>query len=313
MRGQTGQTTVEWPGLVLLVALAFGTWLTVGPRVDGRSFGGFLAHSIVCAVRGGCDDGGDDLARVHGDRDAELLRRYAPSLVYEPGTYTLPVDPRACRSHDCADAPDDQDLDAHFSRRGRVPATAFTHVARVDGETYLQYWLYYPDSTSTVANAAGAWNAVANRVKKASGEVKYRYPGFHPDDWESVQVKIDRSGRPFVRASSHHWYQGCKRRSCRNEWTPLTGWSRVSRGSHAGHIPLRERGGGFELSVGHGVRWRRPAYSPSYPGIDVRERTTTAAGLRLVPVDLLPRDMRFHVSPPWRKQVYRDPRSNSTG
>jgi hypothetical protein len=220
------------------------------------------------------------------------------------------VDPRECRSPECADAPDDRDLDVHRSKRGAVPATAFTHVARVGDETYLQYWLYYPDSTSTVGNVAGAWNK-AGLVKRASGESAY--PGFHPDDWESVQVRIDGSGRAFVRASSHHDYQGCKRQVCKNEWTPLTGWSRVSRGSHAGHIPLRENGGGPEASLEHGLRWRRPTYSPSFPGIDLRERTTTAAGLRLLPVDDLPRGMRFRVSPPWEKEVYRDPRSNSTG
>jgi hypothetical protein len=313
MRAQDGQTTVEWVGLVLLVAMSLGAVLSVGPRVDGRSFGGFLAHSIACAARGGCDDGRDELTRVHGRDDAELLRRYAPGLVYEPGTYVLPVDPRECRSHECADAPDDRDLDVHASRRGGVPATAFTHVARVDGETYLQYWLYYPDSTSTVGNVAGAWHTASRVVTKAGGDAKESYPGFHPDDWESVQVRIGRDGRAFVRASSHHAYQGCKRPVCKNEWTPLTGWSRVSRGSHAGHIPLRERGGGPDLSLEHGLRWVRPAYSPSYPGLDVRERTTTAAGLRLLPVAVLPRGMEFKVSPPWRKEVYRDPRSNSTG
>jgi len=298
---------------VLLVAVALGALATVGPRVDGRSFGGFLAHSITCAARGGCADGRDELVGVNGAEDAALLRRFAPGLVYEPGTYTLPVDPRECRSHDCADAPDDPDLDAHFSKRGRVPATAFTHVVRAGGETYLQYWLYYPDSTSTVANAAGAWNRVTHLVGKAGREPESSWPGFHLDDWESVQVKIDRSGRAYARASAHHGYQGCKSRACANEWTPLTGWSRVSRGSHAGHIPLREDGGGPDLSRDHGLRWLRPTYTPSIPGLDLHERTTTADGLRLLPVEALPPDMRFAISAPWRKEVYRDPSSNSTG
>ena len=49
-----------------------------------------------------------------------------------------------------------------------------------------------------------------------------------------------RSRRPgWVRASSHRHWQGCKEHRCRNRWTALTGWIRVSRGSHAGHIPLR--------------------------------------------------------------------------
>ena len=315
MRDQRGQTTVEWTALVLLVAVALGALVTVGPRVDGRSFGGFLAHSITCAVKGGgCSEDRATLAKAHGASDAELLRRFAPGLVYEPGTYTLPVDPRECRAHNCADAPDDPDLDAHSSKRGGVAATAFTHVVRRDGSTYLQYWLYYPDSTSTVGNVAGAWNTVAGVATAPGEQERGSYPGFHPDDWESVQVRIDdRTGRADVRASSHYGYQACKQRACSNRWTPFTGWSRVSRGSHAGHIPLEEHGGRLTFSLRDGVGTTPRTYTPRYPGVDMRERTTTAAGLRLLPVDSLPRDMRFRVSPPWQKKVYRDPRSNSTG
>jgi hypothetical protein len=294
MRCERGQTTVEWTGIVLLVAVALAAVVALGPRVDGRAFGAFLAHSIACAVRGGCDDGDRELASAYGDPDAELLRRYAPSVVYEPGTYTLPVDFRDCRSHRCSDAPDDRDLDVHTSRRGGHRATAFTHVVRRGGETFLQYWLYYPDSTSTVANLAGIWNTISRPAGGGS-----TYPGFHDDDWESFQVRIDAQGRAWVRASSHHGYQGCKRPVCANQWTASTGWTRVSRGSHAGHIPLRENG--------------RGGYDPVYPGIDTRERTTTAAGLRLVPIETIPHDAEFAVSPPWRKKVYTDPLSNSTG
>jgi hypothetical protein len=314
VREQRGQTTVEWTALVLLVAVALGALVTVGPRVDGRSFGGFLTHSIVCAVRGGgCDRGDAELARIAGAPDAELLRQFAPGLVYEPGTYTLPVDPRECRSHVCADAPDDPDLDAHVSKRGGVQATVFTHVARKDGSTYLQYWLYYPDSTSTVGNVAGAWNTVSRAVTTAEGDAKQSYPGYHDDDWESYQVRVDPSGDVFARASSHHGYQGCKQSECHNQWTRQTGWTRVSRGSHAGHIPLRRRGGELTFSLRDGFGTTPRTYSPSYPGVDLHERTTTAAGLRLVPVESLPSDMTFAISAPWRKEVYRDPASNSTG
>jgi hypothetical protein len=147
-------------------------------------------------------------------------------------------------------------------------------------------------------------------MKRADGGSSY--PGHHPDDWESYFVRIDPSGRAFVRASSHHWYQACKYRQCRNEWTAHTGWTRVSRGSHAGHIPVRERGGGVEITRG-GVRVAPRTYTPKYPGVDLRERTTTAAGLRLVPVRDLPQDMEFDITPPWRKKVFRDPASDSTG
>jgi hypothetical protein len=308
MKSERGQTTVEWTGLVLVVSMALAAVVAFGPRVDGRSFGAYLAHSIVCAVRGGCDDGRGQLARAYGDADAALVRRYAPNLVYEPGTYTLPVDYRDCRSHTCSDARDDRDLDVHASLRGGVPATAFTHVVHRGRQTFLQYWLYYPDSTSTVANAAGVWNTVVGAVQKGPST----YPGYHPDDWESYQVRVDAGGSAWARASSHHGYQGCKRRACANEWTPVTGWTRVSRGSHAGHIPLRDKGSHLEWGDG-GIRVVPRSYEPSYPGVDLRERTTTAAGLRLVPVESIAHDPEFAISPPWRKEVYRDPLSNSTG
>ena len=124
---------------MLLVSLALGGVLAFGPRVDGRSFGGAIAHAIVCAVRS-CAHEDDQLVSAYGARDAALVRRYAPNIVYEPGTYTLPVDFRQCRSHRCSDAPDDPQLDVHRSTRGGVPATAFTHVVHSGGSTYVQYW-----------------------------------------------------------------------------------------------------------------------------------------------------------------------------
>jgi hypothetical protein len=49
------------------------------------------------------------------------------------------------------------------------------------------------------------------------------YPGYHRDDWESYQVRIDGAGRASVRASSHYDYQWCKQRRCRNTWGDWTG------------------------------------------------------------------------------------------
>src|SRR5918912_3163967 len=202
MASERGQASVEWVAAVLCVALVLGAAGAGLGDVDGRSYGGWLAHTIVCAVRGGCDDDGDALVAAYGGSDAELVRRLAPSIVYEPGTYTLPVDFRQCREHRCSDAPDDRDLDASRSRTG-VRATAFTHVVHRGGETFVQYWLYYPDSTTTAANAAGAW-AAADRL--ARGRLP-GYPGHHADDWESYQVRIDRAGGIWSRASSHHGYR----------------------------------------------------------------------------------------------------------
>ena len=286
MRCERGQAALEWVGIVLLVCLACAAAVATGVgAIDGRPYGAELVRAIVCAARGGCDDGDDELAAVYGEDDAALVRQHLPNLVYEPRTRTIPVDFRECRSHDCSDAPDEEGLDVHWGRGG-TPATVFTRLIRDGGETFIQYWLYYPDSTTTVAGSAAFWNTVVKRAVKRD----WGYPGHHPDDWESVQVRIDRSGRAEIRASSHHRYNGCEpRRYCREDWTESGGWSRVSYGSHAGHIP-------------------QP--------LDPDERTTTAAGIRLVPLEGLTAEERatpFEVTPPWDKDVYRDPRSGSTG
>ena len=132
---------MEWTGLLLVVGLLAAGVVAVAPVVDGRSFGGFLTHRFVCAVRGGCQDGQVALARAYGAADAGLVREHAPGLVYEPGERQLPVDYRRCRSRACADAPDDRDLDAHRTDAGER-ATVFTRLLRRAGSTYLQYWLY---------------------------------------------------------------------------------------------------------------------------------------------------------------------------
>jgi len=281
---QRGQAALEWVGLVLLVGLACGAAVAAGAgAVDGRSLGAELVGVLVCATRGDCDEEGDALRTAYGDSDAALVREFLPSLVYEPRTRTLPVDFRECRSHRCSDAPDEERLDVHGTRGAE--ATVFTHVVHEDGETFVQYWLYYPDSTSTWMGSAAIWNRV---IEPVSGK---RYPGYHRDDWESVQVRVDdATGAVRIRASSHGWYQGCKESRCKNTWTRYGGWSRVSYGSHAGHIP-------------------QPAPDPD-------ERTTTAAGIRLVPIESLEKSelaTEFEVTPPWDKRVYLDPRSTSTG
>jgi hypothetical protein len=295
VRCERGQASIEWVGLVLLASLALGALATAVPVVDGRSFGALVSQRIVCAATGEpCDGGHRELARAFGERDAALLRRHAPGLVYEPGERQLPVDWRRCRRPACARAPDDRDLDVNRTDAGH-PATAFAHVVRRGGRTYLQYWLYYPDSNTTVAASDRIWRAVAPR--------RFRYPGYHPDDWEGYAVRLDGSGRVAVRSSSHGHWQWCKRGRCRGRWGAPTGWTRVSRGSHSGHVPV--------YRIGHG---RRPL--PAIPGVNLRERTTTADGLRLVPLRHRGRG-RYRpldrgVRPPWRKRVTREPESEGS-
>jgi hypothetical protein len=47
MRGEGGQATVEWIGILLLVALALAALARFAPRADGQALGTTLAHSIT--------------------------------------------------------------------------------------------------------------------------------------------------------------------------------------------------------------------------------------------------------------------------
>lgn len=313
MRSERGQAGVEWLGLVLLCSLALGALGSAVPVVDGRSFGGFLAHRIVCAVKGErCDDGDAALARAYGRRDAALVRANAPGLVYEPGEAQLPVDWRRCRARRCADAPDDRALDAHRSSSGE-PATIFTRRVRRGGTLYIQYWFYYPDSNTTFAASDKLWRRSPLRLLGS-------YPGFHLDDWEGYSVRIGPDGRATSRSTSHGGWQYCKS-GCVGRWGPSTGWTRVSRGSHSGHVPVRFRrpafGPGYGPRLGEGAALgARRGFVPLLPGRDLRERTTTAAGTRLVPLETV-RRRRYRpldrdVRPPWGKGVYRDPASGKS-
>ena len=319
---ERGQATVEFAALVLLAALALGGLATFGPRIDGRSFGGFLAFRMLCALRRDCDRADQALARAYGGRDAALVREHAPNLVYEPGERQLPVDWRRCRSPDCAVAPDEPDLDVHRTDAGER-ATVFTSVLRRGGRTFLQYWFYYPDSNTVLAGSDRAWEAawLIPRLRGIVGDTP-AYPGAHPDDWEGYVVRLDPGGSAWVRASSHGHWQSCKEADCRDDWTASTGWTRVSRGSHAGHIPMRRepRRPPARILPRHiPPPWepgRPPGVTPLLPGHDLDERTTTGEGLRLIPLETV--DPRRYwrqdedVDPPWEKDVYDDPESDKS-
>jgi hypothetical protein len=304
MRSERGQASIEWIGLLLLVSIAFAAAVAFVPAVDGRPLGAALARALVCAAKNDCGREHAALARAYGERDAALVRRHAPNIVYEPGALTLPVDFRRCRSHRCSDAPDDRDLDVSRAKRGGTPATAFTHVSRRGGQTYIQYWLYYPDSSSTFIHSQGLMNRLG--IHSIFGKHT-----FHPDDWEGYQVRIDRHGRKAVRATAHGGYQWCRWllvKAC-HRWGPATGWTRVSRGSHAGHIPLK--------TVPQLKPWAVAIhYRPVRPGAGLHERSTMAPGLHLVPLETLDhmgyRPLKGGIKPPWTKSVYDDPTADSS-
>lgn len=286
MSSQRGQAAVEWVGVILIAGIVLAGLTAAAVTVDGRSFGGFLAHRWACAARGGCDDGDAGLQQAYGARDAALVRRHLPSLVFEPGERQLPVDWRRCRSVDCARTSDDRDLDGHRTDTGRR-ATVFTRLQRRDGRRYIQYWTYYPDSNTKLAGSDRIWK-LAGTLGRLSGKLRNGlppYPGYHRDDWEAAAVRLDGQGRPATRVTSHGHWRWCKPNVCEGLWGPPTGWARVSSGSHAGHVPPRR----------------------------ARERTATAEGIRLVPLEGI--DRRSYrrldpdIAPPWQKDAYRNPES----
>jgi hypothetical protein len=287
-RGERGQSTVEWVGLLLLVALLLGALVATGVRVPGGGLARAIASRILCAVAV-ADSCGDEpaLFAAYGDEVGRLVRDHMPTLAFEAGSRGLPVDWRRCRSTVCGDGGEEGAVGR--TDRG-LPVTAFVHVVdrRPGGYLYIQYWLYYADSATF-------------RGIPIVGE-----KGYHADDWESVQVRIDEDGDVEERASSHHGFN--YRRSAanlvsdagigplrdvaesvgaraENGWGPETGLLLVSGGSHAGNL-----------------------------GDDPGGRYTPAAAVHLVPLEPIAAadTTPFAISPPWLKQVWRDPEAEST-
>ncbi len=236
----------------MLAALA---WL-VGLRLPGVALAHEIGERIVCAVKLSYGCRSDPLlASAYGELAGEV-RDEAPRIIYERGMAALPVDFRSCRSPSCSDGPETGRVTHSLSGR---PVTAFTHVidcrepARGEaagydcsgersGRVYIQYWTYYGDS--------------------ATSRALYGAAGYHRDDWEGYEVRINPDGTVDARASSHNGYNGADAPAVdwasdasgkaplatavkdatesiglRGEggWTSSQGTLYVSGGSHAGH------------------------------------------------------------------------------
>jgi hypothetical protein len=261
-RSQAGQATIEWSALLLALAFALAALTVVVAKTDAWGLGERIVHALTCAVDGGCEER-DSLDRAYGEELAEAVRSHAPNVVYERSSAALPVDFRRCRATGCSDGPDASGaIDRSASG---LPVTAFTRVMdrRGDGGSlYIQYWFYYPESfTGGIGRIFGdAW------------------PGFHPDDWESYQVRVSPGERIAARATAHGEYS--------SNWSTSGGWYRVLGGSHAGQLS----------------------------GLPRDERITPGSSLTLVPLERLTDTDRytFAVTPPWRKEVYTRPESASS-
>jgi hypothetical protein len=308
MRGQQrGQSTVEWVGLLLVVALSLTALVAVGVRIPGTALARTLASRILCAASL-ADSCGDEpvLIAAYGTEVGELVRRHMPSLLFERGSRAVPVDFRRCRSTSCGDA-----AERGYVKRtdAGLPVSAFVHVVdcRPDsvegseaegydctgnraGNLYLQFWTYYADS------------ATLRGVPIVGKE------GYHPDDWEGVQIRIRPDGRVDERASSH---DGFNQRP-----GIVAGWA-----SDAGFAPLKDAEEAVGLRPGSG--WGPEthllivsggSHAGNTAGIPHIERLTPRNRVHLIPLEPVAAtsEARFAISPPWRKRVWRDPEADGT-
>jgi hypothetical protein len=291
--GCRGQATVEYVGALLIVAaLLLALVALTGLRPPGLAPARTVLNALVCAVdRGSCDGAAPPASAIeatYGTEVAALLADHAPDVFFERDDFvSLPVDFRRCRERRCADTIMPGAVQA--TQTGLRPV-AFTHVvdcrdpgaamnhtdcAGGEGNLYLQYWFYYPES-----------------LTQGLG----RFGGFHEDDWESLQVRIGAEGEVAARASSHHGYNGSSGGlgsvasdtglRPRPAWEPWSGALHVSTGSHAGTTA--------------------PAVGDS--------RAIHGDDILLVPAEpvaFTSRD-RFAVVPPWRKEVWSHPEAMGT-
>lgn len=292
---ERGQSTIEWIGLVLLVSGVVAVLGAIaGIGVPGTALAQAIASKIACVA--GLDDGcggevrESELLLAYGLELARLLADHVPDLLYEEGLAELPVDFRECRKDRCSLAVEESGPSSRTV--AGLPATAFTRVidcraqalerseaagsecsGDAAGKTYLQYWLYFPDSQT-----------------EPFGE-----RGYHADDWESFQVRIG-GGETLARASSHHSYNhdgGVDNWPSDAGIKTKSGWGRfepahhVAAGSHAGHVA--------------GDR-DEPRYTPA-PSLQLVSIEEIVGSV----------DDEFAVTPPWEKAVYSDPEAEGTG
>jgi hypothetical protein len=308
MGSERGQSSVEWTGLLLLVALSFTCLVALGARVPGAGLAWSLTSRILCAAAL-AERCGDEprLIAAYGSEVGALARAHMPTIVFEPGSRAVPVDFRRCRASPCGDA-----LDHGVVRRTELAlrVTAFVHVvdcragetevteaAGADcsgpraGNLYLQYWTYYADSASLrgIPIAGGA--------------------GFHRDDWEGVQVRIGPDGQVDQRASSHAGY---------NYSREDLNWA-----SDAGIGPLRQLAEALDTRAANGwgpethlLLVSGGSHAGNAAGRHDFSRFTPGRQVHLIPLEPIAAEesaTSFAVSPPWRKQVWRDPEAESTG
>jgi hypothetical protein len=293
--------------MLCLVALLLVGVAAAGVRVPGASLARAVASRILCAaaMADGCGDQ-PALIAAYGTEVGKLVRRHMPTLAYEEGSRAVPVDFRRCRGTACGDGPSHGLV--HRTDR-RLPVTAFVHVvdcragagegrevAEADcsdpraANLYIQYWTFYVDSATL-------------REIPVAGE-----KGFHRDDWEMVEIRIGPDGRVDQRTSSHAGY---------NHELGRANW-----GSDAGIGPLdaAAEATGARPEGGWGPETRLllvsgGSHAGNAFGVFRPDRYTPGRRVHLIPLEPIAAtsSTRFAVTPPWLKQVWRDPEAEGTG
>jgi hypothetical protein len=307
MRGERGQSTVEWVGLLLVVALLLCGLVAAGARVPGASLARAVASRLLCAAAL-ADRCGDEpiLIAAYGTEVGKLVRRHMPSLLFERGSRAVPVDFRRCREAECGDA-----AEHGYVKRTEagLPVSAFVHVvdcrfeaARRSeaegahcsgsraGNLYIQYWTYYADSATM-------------RGVPVVGD-----DGYHRDDWEGVQIRIRPDGSVDERASSHRSYN--QRPGPVGGWASDAGIDSVKHATEA----LGLRGGNGWGPETHLLIVSGGSHAGNTAGIPRIERLTPRNRVHLIPLESIAATSkaRFAVNPPWRKHVWRDPEAEGT-
>ena len=308
---ERGQSTVEWVGIVLLVAVLMAGLATTGITASPLGLLHSISRQMLCAVSlsRSCDRE-PPLALAYGDSGAELIRANAPELFFGRDLLGLPVDYRTCRSPYCAEA--DQGGEVRESRAGE-PVTLFTRVldCRAEaimrdpvadcggeraGNFYIQFWAYYPESASL------------------RGAPFLEEKGYHPNDWESVQVRVGPDGEVSQRASSHNGHN--HDRSVAN-WGSDIGWGFLS--GAAEKAGLREPGGWGEKTGNYLIAGGSHAGNVGGDDLSDYPSHSPARFIHLVPLetvndDPISRPARFDpITPPWEKDLWTNPEAEGTG
>jgi hypothetical protein len=293
-------------GLLLLVALLLAGLVASGVRTPGTELARAIALRILCAASL-ADSCGDEplLIATYGSEVGRLVRAHMPSLLFEERSRAVPVDFRRCRTTACGDG-----AEHGYVRRtdAGLPVAAFVHVVdcRPDaagaseaegadcsdtraGNLYIQYWTYYADS------------ATLRGVPIVGDE------GFHPDDWEGVQIRIRPNGLVDERASSHEGYNGA--RSVTN-WGSDIGFDPLKAAAEA--VGLRaENGWGPETHI---LLVSGGSHAGNADGVPRIERMTPRNRVHLIPFEPIAATSNAHftINPPWRKEIWRDPEAERT-